>query len=432
MCFSATADFAGSAVLGAVGVATLREVKKRRELLLAAMPCLFAVHEFIEGFVWLGLDGRLSPQVAHNAGAAYVLYAQGLLPFLLPFSVFLIEPTKRQRRRMMAFVILGGVLALYLTWGLVAYPTAISMQAHSILYVNVITTTTLVAMLYVIATCGSLFFSGFRALVALGWANLIGLLVVMLVKRYAFTSVWCAYAAVVSVIIYFFFRRSGEHRLASYAMAGLNGAGEDQGGCGSIAPRFITSQMLRRRSRGEDGAGGAGVVVVLRAEGLAHELLLLEALDGEGEPEEEDGGDVAPLVPGERGANQRDDHAGIDGVAHEAVGTGADELVADLDGDGAGPVAAQRGASPEGEGEAECGDGDAEPAEPVAVGKDIAGPEAAKMFGEEDEVECGPDGDGVGHARTETLALAGLLGLKGPEEPDDDPAGPEVAADMGG
>lgn len=219
MCFSATADFAGSAVLGTVGVATLREVKHRRELLLAAMPCLFAVHEFIEGFVWMGLDGRLSAQVAHNAGAAYVLYAQGLLPFLLPFSVFLIEPTKRQRRRMLGFVILGGVLALYLMWGLIAYPVAISMQAHSILYVNAITTTTLVAVLYVIATCGALFFSGFRALVVLGWVNLIGLLVVSLLKRYAFTSVWCAYAATVSVIIYFFFRGSGEHRLARYAMA---------------------------------------------------------------------------------------------------------------------------------------------------------------------------------------------------------------------
>jgi uncharacterized protein DUF6629 len=213
MCFSATADFGGSVVLGTIGVATLTEVKRPRELLLASMPCLFAIHEFIEGFVWLGLDGRLSTQVAHNAGAAYVLYAQGILPFLLPFSVFLIEPTKRQRRRMMAFVILGGVLALYLLWGLIAYPLAISEQAHSILYVNVITNTDLVAVLYVVATCGALFFSGFRDLVLLGWANLAGLMIVSLVKRYAFTSVWCAYAAAVSVIIYFFFRRSRVERL---------------------------------------------------------------------------------------------------------------------------------------------------------------------------------------------------------------------------
>ena len=112
----------GSAVLGAAGVAALREVKDRRELLLAAMPCLFAAHEFIEGFVWMGLDGSLPQWVAHDAGSAYVLYAQGLLAFLLPFSVFLIEPTKRQRRRMLGFVILGGVLSLYLRWGLIAYP----------------------------------------------------------------------------------------------------------------------------------------------------------------------------------------------------------------------------------------------------------------------------------------------------------------------
>jgi hypothetical protein len=111
------------------------------------------------------------------------------------------------------------VLALYLLWGLIAYPLEISMQSNSILYTNVITTTTLVAVLYVTATCGSLFFSGYRALIALGWYNLVGLLVVMLVKRYAFTSVWCAYAAAVSVVIYFFFRRSRTGPLARAALA---------------------------------------------------------------------------------------------------------------------------------------------------------------------------------------------------------------------
>ena len=59
MWVSATANFVGSAVLGTIGVATLKEVKHRRELLFAAMPCLFAVHQFTEGFVWLGVDQRL-------------------------------------------------------------------------------------------------------------------------------------------------------------------------------------------------------------------------------------------------------------------------------------------------------------------------------------------------------------------------------------
>lgn len=52
--FSATANFVGSASPGAIGVATLTKVKHRRELQFAAMPCLFALHQFTEGFVWLG------------------------------------------------------------------------------------------------------------------------------------------------------------------------------------------------------------------------------------------------------------------------------------------------------------------------------------------------------------------------------------------
>jgi hypothetical protein len=68
MCFSATANFGGSGVLGAVGVVTFTKVKHRRELPFAALPTLFAVHQFIEGFVWLGLDGILSPEVAHDMG----------------------------------------------------------------------------------------------------------------------------------------------------------------------------------------------------------------------------------------------------------------------------------------------------------------------------------------------------------------------------
>src|ERR1700729_4130949 len=112
MCFSATANFVGSGVLGAVGVVTLTKVKHRRELLFASLPALFAFHQFIEGFVWLGLDGILSPQAAHNMGAAFVLYAQGLLPFLMSLSVVLFEPDMKSRRRMLPFLAIGAATAL--------------------------------------------------------------------------------------------------------------------------------------------------------------------------------------------------------------------------------------------------------------------------------------------------------------------------------
>lgn len=211
MCFSATANFVGSGVLGAVGVITLTKVKHRRELLFAALPTLFAIHQFIEGFVWLGLDGILSPAVAHDMGAAFMLYAQGLLPFLLPLSVFLFEPDGKGRRRMVPFLVLGGATTLYILWALTAYPLELSVRGNSIVYLNQATNNTAVAVLYVIATCGSLFFSKVRPMIIFGAANLAILLAVMVVKRYAFTSLWCAYAAVASVIILgYFWKTSGK------------------------------------------------------------------------------------------------------------------------------------------------------------------------------------------------------------------------------
>jgi hypothetical protein len=217
MCFSATANFVGSGVLGAIGVATLTKVRHRRELLFASIPALFAVHQFIEGFVWLGLDGVLPAAVAHNMGAAYVLYAQGILPFLLPLSVLLFEADAPSRRRMLPFAIIGGVTTLYMLWGLAADPLQVYVRQNSIVYVNPATNHTTLAVLYVISTCGSLFFSKVRAMVLFGIANLAILLVVMAVKRYAFTSVWCAYAAVASIIILAYFWKSSPDRPFSYA-----------------------------------------------------------------------------------------------------------------------------------------------------------------------------------------------------------------------
>ena len=217
MCFSATANFVGSGVLGAIGVVTLTKVKHRRELLFAALPTLFAIHQFIEGFVWLGLDGILSPAVTHDMGAAFMLYAQGLLPLLLPLSVLLFEPDGNSRRRMLPFVVLGGATTLYILWALTAYPLEVYVRGNSIVYINQATNNTGVALLYVIATCGALFFSQIRMMVLFGAANLAILLVVMEVKRYAFTSLWCAYAAVASVIILGYFWRSSADRPFAYA-----------------------------------------------------------------------------------------------------------------------------------------------------------------------------------------------------------------------
>ena len=121
------------------------------------------------------------------------------------------------RRRMLPFVVVGGATTLYILWALTAYPLQVFVRGNSIVYINQATNYTLVGLMYVIATCGSLFFSKVRMMVVFGAANLAILLAVMMVKRYAFTSLWCAYAAVASVIILVCFWRSSEERPFRYA-----------------------------------------------------------------------------------------------------------------------------------------------------------------------------------------------------------------------
>ena len=152
-------------------------------------------------------------------GAAFMLYAQGLLPLLIPLSVLLFEPNARNRKRMWPFLVIGTGTAIYMLWALIAYPLQISVKARSIVYINQGTDNTTLAILYVIATCGSLFFSKIKDMVIFGAANLTILLAVMAVKRYAFTSLWCAYAALASLIILAYFWKSARMRPFKYMEA---------------------------------------------------------------------------------------------------------------------------------------------------------------------------------------------------------------------
>ena len=206
MCFSAEVNFVASAVIGTVGVATLTHARHPREVLFAAMPLFFALHQFTEGFVWLGLDGTIGETARDNAAFLFLLYAQGLLPILMPLSVLLLEGPGWRRSALIGITALAFVFGGYMIWGVMSFPTSCYAEHHSIVYSNPVTETIWTGLLYILVTCGALILSGHTVVRWFGALNLIGLSVVMLVKSYAFSSVWCFYAAVISVMLYWQFR----------------------------------------------------------------------------------------------------------------------------------------------------------------------------------------------------------------------------------
>jgi hypothetical protein len=205
MCFSATASFAASGIIAAVGVGTLVHVREPRAIPFASLPLLFALHQFTEGFVWLGLEGRIGPTATDHVVFLFLLYAKGILPLLIPFSVALMEPAGWRRGALSGLTLLGAALCAWIVYSVIAYPSSAGIEHHSIAYANAGTGSFAVAAGYVLTTCGALLLSSHRVVRWFGLLNLAGLTIVLLVKGYAFASVWCFYAALLSVILYWQF-----------------------------------------------------------------------------------------------------------------------------------------------------------------------------------------------------------------------------------
>ncbi len=207
MCFSATSSFVASAVIGSIGVATLRHVREPRALLFASVPMLFALHQFTEGLVWLGLDGQIGALALDHLAFLFTLYAQGILPLLMPAAVALMEPPGWRRGAILGLTGVGALVCIWDVYGLVFFPSQILVEQNSIAYRNPLTGNFWISCLYILATCGALLLSTHRVVRAYGALNVVVLTIVEIVKEYAFASVWCFYAAIMSVMIYWQFRR---------------------------------------------------------------------------------------------------------------------------------------------------------------------------------------------------------------------------------
>jgi hypothetical protein len=205
MCFSVTADLVAGAALTPVAVLSLREVRRWREVPFAALPAVFAAHQLIEAFVWAQLNGDVSPRVGQLAALVYVFIAWPLLPALVPTSVMLLEPRERARR-VAPFVAIGWVVAAYLAYVVSARPVLVVEHPHCLEYQTGVAHPLVWATLYVVAICGALVVSSYGLVRVFGVLNLLGLIVVSMIYFAAFTSLWCAYAAVASLAVWLHMR----------------------------------------------------------------------------------------------------------------------------------------------------------------------------------------------------------------------------------
>jgi len=203
--FFAILNFTLSGAIFIIGILTLKKVSSPNEVVFASLPLLFSLHQFIQGFVWLGMYGLIGERALHMSETIFVFYAQGLLQFLVPLALWLIEPAGLRKNLIALLMYLGAFLTAYSLWKLSIVPTHVSIIDGVLSYDNPATRQVWLGLGYVLTTCGALMLSSSIAVQLFGWLNLLGLTVIYLFKPYGFTSLWCLYAAAVSVLLYFYF-----------------------------------------------------------------------------------------------------------------------------------------------------------------------------------------------------------------------------------
>ncbi|HEX2797224.1 MAG TPA: DUF6629 family protein [Immundisolibacter sp.] len=207
MCFSASASFIAGASLLAVGAVTVKKAARKTELPFAMIPVLFGVQQLVEGVIWLGFRHD-APQLNAFMAQLYSLFSHVLWPIHVPLAVLLLEPVPWRKKALLAFLWVGAAVGLYLFYILVLFSVRAEAIGGHIQYVSPHFYAPVVMGAYLAATCISLFFSSHKAVVAFGVVALLSFLAAYGFYTVWFISVWCFFAAMLSGVVYLYFRSS--------------------------------------------------------------------------------------------------------------------------------------------------------------------------------------------------------------------------------
>ncbi len=209
MCFSAQASFLTSGLLLAIGCISVSKTKKNKHLLFATIPFIFALQQMIEGFNWVSLE-NFRPNLFGITivypiffSYAYLFFAYLLWPVYIPLSLAMIEKKKKVTSKMYVFLFQGALSTGYLCFYIFNHNMIGHIVNCSISYGFAPMTKIDMAFtpFYFIATIAPFFFSTVEYMWTIGVAAIVSAIVAAIFYSYAFTSVWCFFAAILSIMV---------------------------------------------------------------------------------------------------------------------------------------------------------------------------------------------------------------------------------------
>jgi general stress protein CsbA len=204
MCFSASASFSASIVLGAIGIATIRKAHHPAQIAFACIPFFFAVQQLIEGGLWLVLANPAYHKWQQLLTYLFLIFAEVIWPFCVPIAIILIEPINKQRKIQKLFIVLGIIVSIYLAYCLLNYPVSASIVSHHIYYQQDFPKNIYLysGALYLIATIGPALFSKIKYIWWLGATILLSCIITAFFYSQYLISVWCFFSSLISLSVY--------------------------------------------------------------------------------------------------------------------------------------------------------------------------------------------------------------------------------------
>lgn len=210
MCFSAGASFTTAVVLTITGILTLFQVRARSQFLFALIPLFFALQQFAEGFVWVALGGRALTGLAPSMSFIFLFFAFVIWPTWIPLSLWALERNVDTQKTLGLFLLVGLGVSAILGVSLWNYTPSAQIVGCHIMY----SFTTIVDRLgnwplliaYCLPTIGSFLVAESRILRLCGICVFASAAASYIIWSQWFTSVWCFFAAALSVFVYVIIR----------------------------------------------------------------------------------------------------------------------------------------------------------------------------------------------------------------------------------
>ncbi len=208
MCFSAGASFAGGAIISAIGVAAQTQVSKPAQRLFAIIPFFFGFQQFAEGVLWITLGSAKYPVLQDIVTYIFLVTAMVIWPVMVPLSVRLMEEVKLRKQILTGLLITGCLISAVYAFCLIYYDIFPRINGFHIEYVyNVPQTLISIAFVfYLITTIMPFFISSVRRMWVFGVLIAVSCIVTGIFFSQYMTSVWCFFAAIISIIVYWILR----------------------------------------------------------------------------------------------------------------------------------------------------------------------------------------------------------------------------------